>query len=287
MEKSKSVISGLLFMVIASALIALTTLIAKALGNSTIAPALHPLQISAGRFFFAVLALIPFAIGHRFHFKSAPWKLHSYRSICGWLGASCMFAAASQMPLADATALSFLSPIATMILAAIFLREVIPGNRWFFVLLSFMGVILITRPGSDTFQPAALIALLAALLMGLEAIFLKKLTGTEKPLQILIINNCIGAIISITIALSVWRQPSLEQWMLLILLGVAMVLAQSCFIQAMRRADASVVMPLFYLTTVFAAFYDFLFFDENFSLLSTIGILLIVSNAFFLTKSSH
>jgi len=274
-------------MIIACALIALTTLIAKTLGTGSLAPALHPLQISAGRFFFAILALLPLSIGYSFKINSAPWKLHSYRSICGWLGASCMFAAASKMPLADATAISFLSPVATMILAVIFLREVIPGKRWLAVICSFAGVLLITRPGTDAFQPAALIALLAALLMGLEAIFLKKLTGTERPLQILIINNSIGAIISIAIALSVWRSPSPEQWVLLIFLGTTMVLAQSCFIQAMRRADASIVMPLFYLTIVFAAFYDFLFFDENISLESAVGIVFIISNVFFLTKSSR
>jgi len=270
---------GALFMVAACSLFAVTSLIAKALGNDMLGPALHPFQISAGRFFFAFLCLMPVALLVRPSFRKANWKLHFGRSICGWLGVSAVFAAAARMPLADATAISFLSPIITMILAVFILREVIPAGRWLLVLLSFAGMGLITRPGMDAFQPAALIAFVSACFMGMEMIFIKKLADTEHPVRILIINNGIGATVSVTIALAFWTFPSPLQWGLLALLGATMVTGQSCFIQSMKRGNASFVAPFMYVTPVFAALYDYWLFGEIVSLISSFGITMIIVSA--------
>ncbi len=270
---------GALFMVVACSLLAVTSLIAKTLGNDTIGPALHGFQISAGRFFFAFLCLMPVAALVRPSFRNANWKLHFGRSICGWLGVSAVFAAAARMPLADATAISFLSPIITMILAVFILREIIPAGRWLLVIMSFAGMGLITRPGMEAFQPAALIAFISACFMGLEMIFIKKLADTEHPVRILIINNGIGATVSVSMALAFWAVPSPLQWGLLALLGATMVTGQSCFIQSMKRGNASFVAPFMYVTPVFAALYDYWLFGEIVSLVSGFGITMIIISA--------
>ncbi len=284
MKTGDTALTGALFMMVACALFAATSLIAKSLGNADFGPALHPFQISAGRFFFAFLCLLPFLVKIRPSFQKVAWKLHIGRSVCGWLGVSALFAAATQMPLADATAISFLSPVVTMIFAILLLKEVVPASRWIYVALSFVGMALITRPGSDTFQPAALIAFASACFMGIEAIFIKKLADNDIPLRILVINNGIGATISVTIALTVWISPTTSQWALLALLGMVMVTGQTCFIQSMKRGKASFVAPFMYVTPVFAALYDYLLFGEIVSSLSSFGILLIISSAILQSK---
>lgn len=266
-------------MVAASALIAATTLIAKALGLGAGGEALHPLQISAGRFAFALITLSFFALWLRPDFAGARWSLHVGRSVCGWAGVTLMFAAAARIPLADATAISFLSPLVTMGLAIAFLGERIGRWRWTAAAISVCGAIVLLRPGTDAFHLAAPLALGAALLMGAEAVFIKRLSDTEPPLRILIINNLIGTMIAGTAAAAVWTGVSAQQWLLLAMLGIAMVSAQALFIQALRRTDASFAVPLFYLTLVFAAAYDFALFGQGLATATVIGATLIVAGA--------
>jgi drug/metabolite transporter (DMT)-like permease len=124
------------------------------------------------------------------------------------------------------------------------------------------GALILIRPGSEAFQPAAAIALAAAFFMGLEAVLIKRLSDTEPPARILLVNNAMGSAIAISAALFVWVPPSLAQIGLMALLGVTMLLAQSLFIQAMKGEDASYVIPFFYATLVFATLYDFVLFGD-------------------------
>jgi drug/metabolite transporter (DMT)-like permease len=117
--------------------------------------------------------------------------------------------------------------------------------------------------------------------MGLEAILIKQLSRTEPPVRILLINNAMASVIAIFAASFVWIAPSFIQWLMMAGLG-AMLGAQVLFIQAMRAADASYVMPFFYATLVFAALYDFALFGEWPDLWSQLGVLIIVAGAMLL-----
>lgn len=265
------------------ALVAMTTLLAKALGTGIIdGTALHPLQISAGRFVFAWLALVPIVAWRRPGFKAVAWRLHTARSVCGWSGVSCMFAAATVLPLADATAISFLSPLITMILAIPFLGERVGPWRWGAAAVAMIGALMLIRPGTASFQIMAMVALASAFFMGLEAIFVKRLTSADRPLRILFINNSIGATLAVSAAAFVWVAPTPGQWLALAAIGFIMVTAQSLFIQALRHADASFALPFFYATLVFAAAYDFGVFGVLPGALSAAGAFLVVAGALVL-----
>ncbi len=281
-ESRRQALLGAGAMLIAAALIAVTTLLAKVLGRGLEGAELHPLQISAGRFAFAFLALMPIFAWRYPGFRGTAWSLHLGRSLCGWGGVTCMFAAAALMPLAEATAISFLSPLFTMLLAIAFLGERVGVWRWGAAGLALAGALVLIRPGTEAFQIAALIALAAAVLMGSEAVFIKRLAGREPPLRILFVNNGIGASIALAAASLVWIAPSGAQWGLLVMLGVTMVTAQAFFIQAMRRADASFVIPFFYATLVFAALYDLAIFGERPGVAALAGAALIVTGALVL-----
>lgn len=249
-----------LFMLLSSALIAGTTLLAKALGTDALGPPLHPLQISQARFVFALLAIGSVAVLLRPAFARPNWGLHVARTSCGWLGVTLMFAASAQIPLADATAISFLSPVFTLMLAIPLLGERVGPIRWSAAAIALAGGLILTRPGTGSLAFGAVLALGAAVVMGLEVIFIKRLAGRERPLQLLLTNNALGVGISSAAALWVFVWPSPAQWPALIALGVMMAGAQFCFISAMARADASFAMPFFYATLVFAALYDALLF---------------------------
>ncbi|WP_132860310.1 DMT family transporter [Shimia isoporae] len=263
----------------ASAFAAGTTLLAKALGTDALGPALHPLQVSHGRFLFAFLIFASAAVLLRPRFTRPNWRLHIGRSSLGWSGVTLMFAAAAFIPLSDATAISFLNPVVGMLLAIPFLGERIGPWRWGSTALAFAGAMVLTRPGSGALEFGALLALLAACALGGELIFIKLLSGREKPFQILLVNNAIGLTIATVAASFVWQTPNAAQWAALAGIGALMASAQTCFVNAMRMADASFVSPFFYTSLAFAALYDALVFSVLPDAVSYAGAGLIIAAA--------
>ncbi|MGI9504917.1 MAG: DMT family transporter [Geminicoccaceae bacterium] len=277
-------------MFVASALIAATSLVAKALGvEHPKAAAMSPFQVSAGRFGFALIALSLFLAivpSARPRLSGARWRWHLLRSVFGWLGVTSMFAAVAKMPVAEATAISFLSPLVTMAIAIAFLGESLALRKVAAAGLAVLGAFLILRPGTEAFQAAGLFALAAAALMGAEAIIIKKLSDTEPAMRVLLINNTIGASISLFAVSFVWIWPTTFQWCLMAVLGAIMVSGQAFFIQAMKRGEVSLVIPVFYSVLVFAGIYDYLIFDARPELVAVAGSVLIIWSAFLLATRS-
>lgn len=268
--------------ILATAFIAATTLLAKGLGTGVFGPALHPLQISHGRFVFAFLALGSVALVVRPALVRPHWGLHLGRTVFGWMGVTLMFASVAYIPMADATAISFLNPVFAMVLAIPLLGERVGPVRWGSAAIALLGALILLRPTPGSFQPAALLALGAAVVMGMELIFIKKLSGRERIFQILLINNAIGLAISTLAVLPVWQPLNGAQWAALAGLGVLMACAQVLFINAMARADASFVAPFSYATLIFASLYDFAAFDVVPDALTGLGAATILAGAFIL-----
>jgi len=268
-----------IFILVATTFIAGTMLLAKALGTDLLGEPLHPLQISHGRFVFAFVAISSVAAVLRPQLTRPNWGLHIGRTSFGWAGVSLMFASVAFIPLADATAITFLNPVFAMMLAIPFLGEKVGPWRWGAAVVALVGAMVLLRPTPASFQPAALLALAAAMVMGLELIFIKKLANREPPLQVLLINNAIGLVIASAAVLPLWQMPSPAQWAALAALGLLMACAQACFINGMARADASFVAPFSYATLIFAAAYDFLGFGVVPDAVTVLGAVIILTGA--------
>lgn len=264
---------------VATVFIAATTLLAKALGTDALGPPLHPLQISHGRFLFAFAAISTAVVTLRFKLQRPQWRLHFARTSCGWLGITLMFASVAHIPLADATAIAFLNPVFGMLLAIPLLGERVGPWRWAAAGIALLGAAILLRPTPSSFQPAALLALGAAMVIGLELIFIKKLSGRERPLQVLWFNNALGMIIASIAVLPVWQMPTLHQWAALVALGALMACAQACFVNGMARGDASFVAPFSYATLIFATLYGFLGFGEIPDFTTILGACVILTGA--------
>ena len=263
----------------ASAFAAGTTLLAKALGTGVLGPEMHPLQISHGRFLFAFAAITTMIAVMRPRMTRPDFRLHAIRSAFGWGGVTLMFAAATFIPLSDATAISFLNPVFGMMLAIPLLGEKVGPIRWSAALIALAGAAILTRPGGGAIEFGATLALGSALLLGAELIAIKRLSGREGPYQILLVNNGIGLLIATLAMLPVWQMPTAQQWAALAAVGMLMAMAQACFVNAMARADASFVAPFFYAALVFAAIYDALVFHVLPDTVSIAGALIILTGA--------
>lgn len=145
--------------------------------------------------------------------------------------------------------------------------------------IALLGALILLRPTPASFQPAALLAFGAAMVMGMELIFIKKLAGREPLFQVLLVNNLLGLVIASVAVIPVWQAPTLEQWGALAAIGLLMACAQTAFINGMARADASFVAPFSYTTLIFAAAYDFLGFGTLPDGISILGAGIILTGA--------
>ncbi|WP_271950445.1 DMT family transporter [Ruegeria faecimaris] len=280
--KAHNPLLAALLIFVASAFLAATTLLAKALGTDTLGAPLHPMQISHGRFLFAFLVIVS-AVGiMRPTLRRPHWGLHIGRTSFGWLGITLMFASVAFIPMADATAISFLNPVFAMVLAIPLLKEGVGPWRWLAAAVALIGAMVLLRPTPASFQPAALLALAAAVVIGMELIFIKKLSGRESPIQILLVNNAMGLTIASVAVSFVFQMPSPAQWAALAGIGALMACAQACFVNGMARADASFVAPISYATLLFAALYDFAIFDVVPDAVSLIGSAIILAGGLIL-----
>jgi len=267
------------FILAATAFIAGSTLFAKTLGTDTFGPPLNPLQISHGRFLFALTLFGSGALVLRPRIERVHWRLHLGRTGAGWASATLLFASVAFIPMSDATALSFMNPVFAMLLAIPLLGETVGRVRWGAAGIAIFGALILLRPTPASFQPAALMALGAALAMGMELIFIKKLAGRERMLQVLLINNMIGVCIASAAVIPVWQAPTPAQWGALVGVGLLMACAQICYINGVARADASFVAPFNYATLVFAAGYDFAVFGVRPTAVSVLGAAIILTGA--------
>jgi drug/metabolite transporter (DMT)-like permease len=280
--KQENPVLAAILILLATGFIATTTLLAKALGTDTLGPALHPFQISHGRFLFAFVAIGTVVMVVRPRFVRPHWGLHMGRTTFGWGGVTLMFASVAYIPMSDATAISFLNPVFAMMLAIPLLGERVGPWRWGAAVTALIGALVLLRPTPDSFQPAALLALAAAVVMGCELIMIKKLSGREPLIQILFVNNLLGLVIASGAVFPVWQMPTGAQWAALAALGVMMACAQTLFINAMARADASFVAPFSYATLIFAALLDFAVFSVAPDNVSALGASIILIGALVL-----
>lgn len=226
-------------------------------------PDLHPVQIAFARFLFGFLTLLPFILrhGHAVFRTSIPLK-HGLRVTFGAGGVAASFAAVGMMPLADALAIAWTSPIFAMGFAILVLREKLVPLRWLAAAVGLAGVVVMTRPGSGVFEAGAAIALLSAVLVGAEVVTIRILAQTDRPLTILAINNLAGLIISGLAALPFLEVPTAEQIPYLVGVGSIMVCGQLLFLKAAAVGEANFIAPFYYSTLLYAALFGLLFFGE-------------------------
>jgi len=277
-EIKQNTLTSVFFMILASLLIAGTTILAKILGTEILGPPINPMQISNARFFFAFILIFIFFINTKSKIIKPNYKVHLGRSVCGWIGISILFGASSIIPITDATAIIFTNPIFTMLLAIVLLGEKVKPIKWIAVIITFWGALILIRPENNIInhQFIIIILIIGAFVLGLESVFIKMLTLKENPKQILLINNSIGLLISSIPICFIWITPTTLQILAMLGIGLLMLCAQACFIQALRRSKAHFAVPYFYSTLIFVAIYDFFIFNITPDDISFIGASLII-----------
>lgn len=242
-------------------------------------------QIALARAFFAFGALTPFLWRGGFKAFSTrhPW-VHFWRAMAGAAAMLLGFYAIAHLPLATVTALGFTAPLFTVILAVIILREVVRWRRWTAILIGFLGVLVMVRPGAETFDPNALAAIASAFLVALAATLVKRFPPGESQAVMLFYFCLTSLLVAVVPAISVWRAPTAWEWLLLVGVGFVGVAAHAMFLKAYRTGEASIVAPFDYTKLLFAGIIGFLLFHEVPDLWTLAGAAVIILSTLYIAR---
>jgi drug/metabolite transporter (DMT)-like permease len=216
--------------------------------------------------------------------RTTRWKAHLLRGIVLIGSSLSFFSALKFLPLAEATALNYSSPMIVTLMAAAFLQERITTPRWAFVVAGFIGMLLIVRPGSSMLAPASLLALASAALYATFQVQTRRLAG-EKAMVLLFFPALVGMLMMSALV------PFLhyDTWFpvadvtLFVAIGVVGTLGHFLFILAFQRAPASAIAPFTYMQLLWSTLAGWLVFGTFPDAWTLAGIVTIAGSGVVLT----
>jgi drug/metabolite transporter (DMT)-like permease len=204
-------------------------------------------------------------------------KLQIIRGLC-MVNTNLMFISALHfIPLAEGTAIIYLSPLLVTAMSGPLLGERISGIQWLAVAIGFIGVLFIVRPGGSMFHPVALLALGAALSFSVYQIITRKLNHTDRSSTTNFISGLISAVVTSLLLPLYWKTPTLHFALLMVLLGISALISHLWMTKAYQHAKPSTLAPFSYTQLLFAGFIGYVFFNQTPDLIGLIGMLIIVA----------
>lgn len=246
---------------------------------------MHPFQVAFLRNLFGLLFALPLlAHAGLGLLRTAKLPLYFLRCGIGIVSMLCGFWAIAHLPLAQAVAISYSTPIFITIGAVLVLGEVVRARRWTAVALGFIGVMVIVRPGAEGFSGDSLVALTAAIASAMVAISIKVLSRSEPADAIVLFTTLIWVPLSLVPALFVWVWPGAEGWLWGGLSGLFGTAAHWFWTRALRAGDASALTPISFLQLPVVAVLAWWLFDETPDRWTLAGSLVIFASTAYIAR---
>jgi drug/metabolite transporter (DMT)-like permease len=210
------------------------------------------------------------------------------RSVLLLASTMCNFAALRYLQLDEAIALIFSTPFIVAALSGPVLGEWVGWRRWCAIAVGFIGVLVLTRPEPDTFQPAALLSLTAALCYALYSIATRVLARTDSNETTLFYSNLVGAVALIPVVPFVWITPSDPLVIaLMVVAGAIGSFGHYLLIAAHRLAPAMVLSPFIYTELVLVIALGFVVFGDVPHRMTLAGSAIVVASGLYLLHREH
>jgi drug/metabolite transporter (DMT)-like permease len=279
---------GVLFALFAYALYSCCDAITKGLG--------HGLSIYELAFFTTLFCLVPAILTtpkgenwlELFKLKH-PLLLHA-RSLAGTIGNLCIIYAFVTIPLAEAYSLAFLAPIFIVVLSVWLLGEKVSLHRWLLLGASFVGVLIVVRPGFRDLHPGHIAAIISAMCGAASTSILRHIAKEEKRISLIGVPTVYILVINLVLIFSIdggFSVPTLSQLALLLTIGALGGTANLLFIAATRSAPASLVAPVQYSQIFWAITFGAVFYFEYPDHFAYVGLVVIVIAGIFNVMSEE
>ena len=268
---------GALWVLISAVLFTIMQVLVKLLGNEISSFEVAFFRAATGVVFIGPLILRSGLSG----FRASRPGLMIIRGLVGSIAMMSGFYAIANLPLADATSISFSRALFVVPLAVFILGEKIGLRRIIATLVGFIGVLIIARP-TGAVEVATLAALGNAVFVALAIIFVKILSRTDSNATLLFYSGLIGVITTSIPAIIYWSWPTPVQFALLLCMGLVGIMAHSCFIRAYAIGEATSLAPLDYTRIIFAATAGFLIFGSVPTWHTYVGAAIIASSSLYI-----
>jgi len=243
----------------------------------------HPLQIVWTRQLGLVAGVfVMMALRGASLFETKHRKFQLARGLMAALSAALFITAINYVPLADAIAVTFVAPFVVTMFSALLLKEKVGIHRWSAVIVGFLGTLVILRPGFDGFEPALLLAVLAAVLFAFRQIISRYLSGSDKT-ETTVAYTALVAVMVLFIPLPfVWQTPvSGFHLLLMAIMAILAGLGELLVIKALEVALAVVVSPVHYTILIWGSLYGYFVFGDFPDYLTWIGAIIIILSGLY------
>lgn len=212
---------------------------------------------------YAAFALIMLAVavpGGLAQLKPKRMGMQILRGIAVTVSSILFVSSLKYLPIADATATSFVAPLFVTALSIPILGERIGWRRWTATAVGLIGVLIVVRPGGSDFQLASVLPVLSAMVWALALIVTRLMSATENPVTTLAWSAVVGCLLLSVLQPLTWQPLTTEAVLIGLFIGVSSTVGHWFIIQAFRHADASLLAPFSYVQLLWASAFGFLLF---------------------------
>lgn len=246
---------------------------------------LHAFEIAFFRCSFGFLFALPLLYKHGPSLlKTQKFSLYLWRCAVGVGSMLCGFWAIVHLPLAEAISITYSSPLFVVIGAVFILGEVVRIRRWSAVVIGFIGVLLIVRPGGASFNVHMIAAVAAAAMSGYVAIAIKFLSRTDKADTIVFYTTLLWVPMTLVPALFVWEWPHGIVWLWVVLAGFLGTVGHLLWTRSVKLADVSMLTPISFAQVLVVGFFGWLLFDETIDRWTFIGASIILGSNYYIAR---
>ena len=224
------------------------------------------------RFFFGFLIIIPYILKTKFKvFNTSNLKIHILRSALNLPAMLLGFAALAILPLEKITAIHFVVPLLVTILAVIFLKEKIYLYRSLALIIGFLGVLIILRPGMVDISIGIYMALTSSLIWSVVIILTKKVSKDDSAITILSHQYLYMSLFSLPLVIYFWDQPNLKTIIFILCAAISGTILHIALNHAYKLVDVSMTQPYSFLGLVVSSVIGYFVFSDKPDLYTWLG----------------
>lgn len=242
----------------------------------TLAPTIGVLPTIWARYAGQMLVVLVIVLPHLRSAVRTDYPLLQFlRSLSLLCATGFFFIGLSTIPLTSAAALMATNPVFITLGAMLFLGERVGLRRGLAIIAGLAGAWIVIRPGSETFTPAALTPLAAAMCYSCYALLTRRVGRSEDPWTSLFYTGLVGTVITSLAVPFAWTPPTPTDWAFIAALAATGTVGQLFLIRALTAGEAAMLAPYSYTSLVFATVWGIVFFAEWPDAMSIFGMVVI------------
>ncbi len=212
-----------------------------------------------------------------------PW-LHIGRSALMLTATVCFFSALRYLPLADAVAISFLTPLLVTAFSIPILKEKVGPRRWAAIAVGFVGTMVIIRPGTEAMHWAAILPLGSAVCYALYQILTRIASKSDTTNTSLFWTSAFGVASTSLFVPFFWTDPSPAAWAMMLALGSFYGLGHWLLIRGLELTSASMLSPFLYTQVIWATLFGLLFFEQFPDAWTLLGVTIVIASGLYIWR---